>query len=75
VKCRDQIIEIAKRRTLYLDMASCRRTLVLQEPLLIIVGPSPEVIEAFGLKNTDRELATKAGAYCFRIARVSNKWR
>ncbi|KAL4934449.1 bifunctional urea carboxylase/allophanate hydrolase [Aspergillus undulatus] len=64
----DQIIKIAKRKHVdaiipgygFLSENSDFARAVASAGM-VFVGPSPESIEAFGLKHTARELATKAG--------------
>ncbi|KAE8353365.1 urea carboxylase [Aspergillus coremiiformis] len=64
----DQIIEIAKRSHVNViipgygflsENADFARAVA--EAGMVFAGPSPESIEAFGLKHTARELATRAG--------------
>ncbi|KKK15430.1 hypothetical protein ARAM_006433, partial [Aspergillus rambellii] len=64
----DQIIEIAKKNNVdaiipgygfLSENADFARAVT--HAGLVFVGPSPESIEAFGLKHTARELATRAG--------------
>ena len=65
---RDQIIQIAKRNNadaiipgygFLSENADFARAVASSG--IAFVGPSPESIEAFGLKHTARDLATKAG--------------
>lgn len=65
---RDQIIEIAKRNNVNAivpgygflsENADFARAATAAG--IVFAGPSPESIEAFGLKHTARGLATKAG--------------
>ncbi|GAB1208698.1 hypothetical protein APSETT445_007449 [Aspergillus pseudonomiae] len=64
----DQIIELAKRNHVdaiipgygfLSENADFARAIA--EAGMVFAGPSPECIEAFGLKHTARDLATKAG--------------
>ncbi|KAL4941356.1 hypothetical protein BDV06DRAFT_4295 [Aspergillus oleicola] len=64
----DQIIEIAKKKNVdaiipgygfLSENSDFARTVASAG--MVFVGPSPESIEAFGLKHTARDLATKAG--------------
>ncbi|GAB1199152.1 hypothetical protein APSETT444_008498 [Aspergillus pseudonomiae] len=65
---KDQIIELAKRNHVdaiipgygfLSENADFARAIA--EAGMVFAGPSPECIEAFGLKHTARDLATKAG--------------
>lgn len=65
---RDQIIDIAKQNNVNAivpgygflsENADFARTVAAAG--IAFAGPSPESIEAFGLKHTARDLATKAG--------------
>lgn len=66
--CSDQIVDIAKKHNVdaiipgygFLSENSDFARAVTAAGM-VFAGPSPESIEAFGLKHTARELATKAG--------------